>query len=257
MNDKWRPASPTLTRRSALVGIFGPTDTGRTTLATTSRKPIAIIGTGEKLEQVWQEIPNTDDIRWVQLPAILQHGSKGLTGRDLTADNAKLAIEFLIEVWMDAFTWANTVILDTVDDAWVLSQLAGFGATKPVGSKTGRLDWGPVKGEHSAIIKYGRERTEQDDKMCILVAGEGDIYSGGKPTGRVTMAGESKTCRACDVVSQTSRNIVRGEDKYRSIVKKAWFNSKEMNNNIILENELSTIPNIMSMVTGTKPKEWE
>lgn len=249
----WQDASATLTRRSVFVSVFGDTGSGRTTWALTAPGPIALLHTTEKIDGIvqpfYQKIgPNGDGTN-----GLCDFGGVFSGGQKEIADQAKAKWSLFKTAWYDAFTWARTIIVDTDTEAYQLIRLAYFGGLKPT---SGRIDvnYGPVNGEWLSVFKYFRQ---QDRTNVILIGQTSDEYREskkgdmGQRTGRTIRSGHKSIPYMSDVIVRTSKE----DGVFSGTIEKGWYNAGA--EGLQLEDDMSTFPQIMSLITDTDPSEWE
>lgn len=262
---QWEQAPTLFTKRSGVImEIWGPTMTGRTTLALTAPGPIALISFHEKIDGVVQAAKSAGkglrDIRIFKAGKIFRG-----TPQQIQSDawEAMCAYE---AAYYDAFNWARTVIVDTHPEAWYLERLAEFGADRPVKNpetgKVGRIEqnWAGINNRWMSMLNKARSQDGDDFSQTNVIFigqvedewkdGEGGI---GKKTGRLVRT----STKASDQVLLKSDISVR-TDKHRgdfiSTIYKGWWNASS--EDMELRNEMSNFGMIMGLVTETDPDEW-
>lgn len=255
---QWEQAPTVFTKRSGVImEIWGPSGSGRTTLALTAPGPIAHIWFHEKVDGVIQAAKGAGkesrDIRMFRAGGIFRG-----TPQQIQSDawEAMCAYE---AAYYDAFNWAKTIIIDTHPEAWYLERLAEFGADRPA---TGRIDrnWAGINNRWMSMLNKARSQEGDDHSQTNVIFigqvedewkdGEGGI---GKKTGRLVRV----STKASDQVLLKSDISVR-TDKSRgdfiSTIYKGWWNASS--EDMELRNEMSNFGMIMGLVTETDPDEW-
>lgn len=262
---QWEQAPTLFTKRSGVImEIWGPSGSGRTTLALTAPGPIAHIWFHEKVDGVIQAAKGAGkelrDIRMFRAGGIFR-GSP----REIQSDawDSMLAFE---AAYYDAFNWAKTIIIDTHPEAWYLERLAEFGADRPVKNpetgKVGRIDrnWAGINNRWMSMLNKARSQEGDDHSQTnVIFIGQvedewKDSDDGvGKKTGRLVRT----STKASDQVLLKSDISVR-TDKSRgdfiSTIYKGWWNASS--EDMELRNEMSNFGMIMGIVTETDPDEW-
>lgn len=246
----WEKAPTKLVRKSCFVEVYGDTGTGRTSWALSAPGPIALLHAAEKLEGVVQRYSVDKDIRMFNFGGVF----KGTN--DEVSKQSMVLWKKLEDAWYDAFTWARTIVLDTHTEAWELIRLAYFGDLKPSG---GRVDanYGPVNARWRSLFKHFKTQ----DRTNIVVIGqtkdeyktEGKSNNGmGQRTGRTIVAGQKEVGFLADVRIRTSFDMSSGT--FQSEVQKPWWNGVCIG--LELQDDMSTFPQAMSMITETDEEKW-
>lgn len=250
-NDDWEEFGTEFKRRVVLLNIYGDTGTGRTHLALTAPGPIAIFYCSEKVPGLAEKVRKATGKR------IRGHNfdvpQPYVVGRD--DRNKEMAAQAWAKMkakWTESFTWARTIILDTHTDAWELLRVARFGDIKPGG---GRVDtnYGPVNAEFKSLFSPIRR---QEETNIIIIGKTGDEYkdtSGiGQKTGKTIPRGMKEVPFMSEVIVRTHH---KPGENFRAVIEKGWFNAESETTEF--EDDEITFGDIMSLVTGTKAKEWE
>jgi len=254
----WQSAPTIFNRRAVFLEAFGDTGSGRTTFALTAPGPIAVIHCIEKIDGIIEPFaykigPNGDGTSGVHNFGGLFVGSP----KEVCAA-ATLAWNNLEKAVIDAFTWARTIIIDTHTDAWELIRLSYFGALKPSEGRT-ENNYGPVNAQWLTLFR----RYKMQSKCNMIVIGktkdEYKVPPGGKAggmgqrTGNTIVAGQKDIGSMAEVRIRTERDIDGGT--FKSKIIKGWMNAPV--EGVELENEISNFGQLMGLVTGTDPEEWE
>jgi hypothetical protein len=259
MAVNWNRVSPSFTLRRVFLEICGDTSTGRTTLALTAPGPIALLHFGEKIEGIANTFATNKEIRELSFSPFYPPGLSDKEVANIAAESWKQ----FEAAWYDAFHWARTIIMDTHTDAWEAIRFAYFGDVKPDGGRM-ELNWGPVNGRWSSLLKMVRSPEVQSN--VILIGATEDEYKEtinqktglpgqGKKTGVTVRKGQKSIPRICDVSIRTRK----GPQGFSSYLEKAWMSGglEYDRSGIEFSNELSTFANWMGMITNTPPSEWE
>lgn len=249
---KWQSAPTKLTKRSALVEVYGDTGTGRTTWALSAPGPIAFLHASEKIEGIIQPHatkigPNGDGTG-----GVFDFGGVFIGSDQEVARQAGRVWAELTEAWYDALTWARTLVLDTHTEAWELIRLARFGGLKPSG---GRVDanYGPVNAEFRSLFKAAKQ---QDGCNVIVIGQTKDEYKGsggmGQRTGKTIRAGMKEIPFYADVIVRTESELL--SQSFTSTIEKPWWNSAMMG--LELEGEMSNFTTTMELVTEVEDGRW-
>lgn len=245
----WQDASLEFTKRSGVVvEIFGPTGTGRTTLALTAPGPIAYIYFHEKMDGILEKFASRKKIRWVKAGGVFRG-----TEEEIQSTAWKSMKEFE-SAYYDSFSWARTTIVDTHNEAWELERLAEFGAPKPSG---GRVDsnYAAVNNRWRSMLNMARS---QDKTNVILIGQVEDEWKPGpggfdRKTGREVRV---STSASRQVLLKSDVAVVTGKKKgeFTSTIYKGWWNAES--EDFVLKNEMSTFSQILAVVTETDASEW-
>jgi hypothetical protein len=251
---QWEQAPTIFTKRSGVImEIWGPTMTGRTTLALTAPGPIALISFHEKIDGIVQAQADKKDIRIFKAGRIFRGTPQQIQSEAWEAMSAYEG------AYYQAFEWAKTIIVDTHPEAWYLERLAEFGAEKPA---TGRIDrnWAGINNRWMSMLNKARSQDGNDHSQTNVIFigqvedewkdGEGGI---GKKTGRLIRT----STKASDQVllkSDISVRTDKSRGNFTSTIYKGWWNASS--EDMVLENEMSNFGMIMGLVTETDPDEW-
>jgi hypothetical protein len=249
---EWEDAPTEITKKCVLMTVYGDTHTGRTTFALTAPGPIAYFHSAENYDGRVQKYARTKKIRMCNFGAALIG-----TDKEKSDEAAEVWKGFRAK-WFDAFTWARTIVLDTHTDLWELLRFAYFGDVKPVHGRM-ELNWGPVNAEWSSLFRLYKT---QDKTNLVLIGKTKDEWTKpkkgmGEKTGKTVQVGQKDIISTMAEVSvRTDREIrKKGGLIFKSIVEKGDWNGDVLG--LELENELSTFPMLMSMITETNVEEWE
>lgn len=245
----WQTAPLEFTRRSGvMLEIWGPTGSGRTSLALSAPDPIAYIYFHEKVDGIVQKFSNNKDIRMFKAGGVFRGES------DEIRSKAWAAMQEFESAYYDSFSWARTTIVDTHNEAWYLERLAEFGAPKP---DKGRIDrnYGPVNNRWMSMINMART---QERTNVIFVGQTEDEWKEGErgnsfKTGRVVRVATSASNQVL-LKSDISVRTDKRDGKFISKIHKGWWNAESEDEE--LENEFSTFGMVLATVTETSPDEW-
>lgn len=255
----WQPAPTTFdVRGGVLIEVWGPTGTGRTTLALSAPPPIAYIYFHEKVRGIIEPFACVKEIRTYRAGGVFVGEPE-----EVIRDASKAMHEYE-SVYYDAFGWARTIIVDTHNEAWYLERLGEFGAPKPT---KGRIDrnWAPINNRWMSMLN--RVRTQTHTNVVLIGQTEDewkDSADGfGKKTGKLIRVGTKASDQVllkADLSIRTDKRTVKrdGENKleFVSTIFKGWGKADEYEG-MELEDELNTLPQILSLITETEAKEWE
>ncbi len=234
MTGRWHDAPTELTQRHAFVTIWGPTGSGRTTLALTMPGPVALLHDCEKLEGIVQPAAQRTEVKMYDFSTRIQASS---TQEAAKAAN-KVWVEFKREL-VAACEWARTIVLDTHTAAWELHRYARFGKltqVKPYHYPAVNQEWMALMTEirdHEGVnfVGIGREKAE---------------YKGEKATGDYIQAGQKNMEYLSDVVLRT-------DDDYDVTVTKPWWNGEYRDEVLPADTGL---PTMLGLITESDPAEW-
>lgn len=245
----WEDAPTQLTRRDVFMLVYGDTSSGRTTFALSAPGPIAYLHAAEKYEGIIQPAAREKEIKVHNFaPGI----DPSLSEKEIAAE-ARRTWNGLKASWMDAYSWARTIIVDTDTDAWELIRLAYFGDVKPAGGRL-ELNWGPVNSEWKTLMRTFKA---QEGTNLILISQSTDEYTKpkkgmGERTGERVRTGQKSIPYMADVVVRTECDIQT--QTYSSIVEKPWWNGDMLG--FELADEDSNFASLMSVLTETDEEEW-
>lgn len=239
----WEDAPKKLTRRCVFMEVYGDTGTGRTTLALTAPGPIALFHASEKMEGIVQKAARDKEVRMHDFGAVFVGGPNKI------ASEASDILANMQATWVDAFSWAKTIILDTHTEAWELLRLARFGTLTPRG-KVAHL-YGPVNAEWRSMMS---KRFRSQNRTNLIIIGQTkEYYKNDKPTGRTVRAGQKEVPFMVDVAIRTARDLM--ESDFTATIEKGWWNA--LMEGTPAYNEDITFPYLMSLITETDEEEWE
>lgn len=250
-NVQWERAPNTITRRHVMVEVYGDTFTGRSTFALTAPGPIAYIHTSEK----WDVVTNFAEQKQIEM---VNCGGAFLGSDEQNEAHAREVLNTLKAAWVQAFSWAKTIIIDTHYEAWQIARIAYFGALKPDGGRIER-NYDPINAEFGSLVNLFRLQKDTQTNV-ILVGQTQDEYTKpkegqGQRTGKTVRATSFKQVPVkADVVVRTYSELRQGRPVYKSVLEKAWIAGHMLGTE--LEGDMSTFPNVMSLITGTDPEEW-
>jgi len=250
----WEDAPTEFTPRACVAEIYGPSNSGRTTLALTAPGPIAYIGFHEKVAGIIEPYARAKSIKTYKAGGVF------IGDPDEIMKAAWERMEEFEAYFFAAFESGKfrTVIVDTHVEAWALERLAEFGAPKP---DKGRVDtnWGPINARWLSLLNMARTQTETNAIFIGQVEDEwkNDAKGFGQKTGRqvkiASSAGRQVYLKS-DVVFRTM--VDEGGQGFSARVEKPWGNIEMMNAEITVDKD-SGFPMLMSLITGTDQAEWE
>lgn len=245
----WQQAPTEFTRRSGVVTeIWGPTGSGRTSLALSAPGPIAYIYFHEKIDGVVQKFSNGKDIRMFKAGGVFRGEPEEIR------EGAWSAMKEYESAYYDAFGWARTIVLDTHNEAWYLERLAEFGAPKP---EKGRVDknYGPVNNRWMSLINMAR--AQEMTNVIFIGQAEEEWKDGaggfGYKTGRlvrVSTTASNQILLKSDISVRTDKK----DGEFISTIIKGWWNADSEDEK--LKGSLSTYNMVLGLVTDTDPDEW-
>lgn len=267
---QWDEVPLAHTSRSVFLHEFGDTATGRSTFALTAPGPIAYFRTLENTERA---LP-TANMRHVELydtPILSINIGASLVGTSQQIkDESRRLLDKLWLHWRDACdNWARTVILDIHNDLWKYCQTEFFGSdSMRLPENQRRAAWGDINVRWDSFINHALVSMDRRPLNVIMIGKVTDEYKGQKKTGRLVRKDTKELTRQSNVTIRTYRNsaynpATRTQDyNFSSRILKPWDNWNvasdefEMTPPWELRNELSTFPNMMSLITGVSPLEW-
>lgn len=253
-STQWEQAPKLFTRRSGIVmEIWGPTGTGRTSLALTSPGPIAFIYFHEKIDGIVQKFANEKEIRMFKAGGVFRGEP------DDIQKAAWIAMQEYEAAYYDAFSFARTVIVDTHNEAWMLERLAEFGAQKPEKGQV-KNNYGPVNNRWMSMLNMARSQSESSRATNVIFVGQAEDEW--KPNAK---GFDSKTGRIIRVATSASNQVLLKSDvsvrtdkangDFISTIFKGWWNADSEDQYLV--NGASTYPMLMGLITETDPREWE
>lgn len=282
--------SPTDPEQQAVFGIiYGLTDTGRSTLASTAPGPLLYLHHAEKMEGLIQD---------VNMYHILAHGYE-IPRYDFSCDTTREQAEKKLINFAAALhdglrpdNPTRTIIVDTYTDFYEVVRYASFGQLKPdVGMR--ETNYGKVNGYIRKIFWPARRQLTSarrstgkvtKPKNVILIAHASPLYVKSQKTrdgktytiskeipGRfVPGVGEGKSgnmvkswadimlCTSKDAKKFSRGTKVAGErfapEEFRAVVDKPWM-ARDKRGAVYTGDELN-LPFILSDITGRDISEW-
>jgi len=256
----WDDAPTEFSLRRCVSEIYGPSGSGRSTLALSAPGPIAYLFFHEKVQGIVQEFAKTKQIKWKKMGGSFRGSESNIL------DKASEAMRRFEDFYYDSFSWATTVIVDTHNEAWMLERLGEFGAPKPDG---GRVDqnYAAINNRWLSMLNHARDEADANRCNTIFVGQtesewKEDAKGFGKKTGkivRIDTSASQKVYLKSDVVIRTEVSINRRrEHEFKAIVDKPWWNSAYMDFEIPLGDKPDQLqwPDVMGMITETDAEEW-
>jgi len=256
-------APSSFTSRSVCMGIYGPTDSGRTTLAFTAPGPIAYCHTLEKKDGLVERVKRGG--KDVKLCAI---DGNFAGNRDQVQLAANAAFTRLEKAVLDALKWARTIIFDTDKELWTICQLARLGTmTRESKSeddkRKGQLIYQEINARWMTLLKQYRRNAESPRNgvgtNLILISPETSEYKvrpgdkAASDTGKKVRDTQKQVPAFCDVTIRTSK-VKMLETTFKGVIEKPWFNNEVRD--LELEGELLSFPAIMELITEVDAGEW-
>jgi len=251
----WSDAPTVFTPRSAVVEIYGPSNTGRTTLALSAPPPILYIYFYEKAEGIIEPFAREKQISWYRAGGVFRGESDEI---QRAAWRKMEEFERCYYEGLGERSPFRSIVVDTHVEAWELERLAEFGAPKP---GKGRVDqmWGGVNARWSGLLNAARERSDVNVIWIGQVEDEWkkDARGFDQKTGKqvkISSSAGRKVYLKCDVSLRTD-NGADGQS-FTATIEKAWGNNDLMFEELQVERE-GGLPFILSLITGTEQSEWE
>lgn len=254
----WQPAPTTFDiRGGVLIEVWGPTGTGRTTLALSAPPPIAYIYFHEKVRGIIEPFARVKEIRTYLAGGVF------IGEPEEVKSEAEVRMKEFEAVYYDAYKWARSIIIDTHNEAWMLERLGEFGAPKPT---KGRIDrnWAPINNRWMSMLNTVRTQTKTNVVFIGQTEDEWkDSADGfGKKTGkliRVSTKASDQVLLKADLSIRTDKRAVKvgGENKleFVSTIWKGWGKADEYEG-MELDGDLNTLPQILALITETEAEEW-
>lgn len=250
----WEDAPTEFAPRATVAEIYGPSGSGRTTLALTAAAPIAYLGFHEKIDGIVQPYAQAKPIK------VYKAGGVFTGTPDEIMREAWDRMEDFEGHYYDAIDSGRfrTVIVDTHVEAWALERLAEFGAAKP---EKGRVDVNYAAINARWLSMLNKARTQSETSVILIGQVEDEWKNDAKGFG-------SKTGRQVKVASSAGRQVfLKSDVSFRTQVdeggqgfsvriEKAWGNNGLLYSEIPVDQE-SGFPMLMSLITGTEQSEWE
>lgn len=256
-DDDWEDAPTELTRRAIFLDVYGDTGSGRTRFSLTAPKPIGLAHAAEKIDGLVQNAARSGTVKLLNFGGVF-------TGRDEDImTQAQPIWDRLVRNWISAQQqgrFARSLVMDTATEAWELARLAEFGTLKP----KGRIDnlYGRINAEWRSLFKSVR----MPDAHCTIITTHQtqDEYVERKTasgtasvrTGDTIRKGQKEIPFLADVIVRTIKRTKKdGTSVFSVVIEKGWYNAEVEGSE--LEGEDATFANVMSLITGTDPGEWE
>jgi hypothetical protein len=245
----WQTTVEELTASPLMIEIYGRTYSGRTYLALTHRPPIAFMHCHERIAGTIEQFIRDKDVRVYNFGAAIS----GRTREEISA-SASASVAAFTDAWLDALTWARTIVLDTHTDLWELLRLKYFGGEKPEtfkGMERREALWADINGEWRML--FTAVKTAGVD--LILIGKSKDEYKNDKLTGGIKSAGQKDISSNCDIRLETS--FVQADDtsnnSFVARLVKAGINYRMTG--VPLTN--TTLPQVLSLVYGNDEDDWQ
>lgn len=261
---QWEEVSTEFTIRSVALGIYGDTDTGRTTLALSAPGPIAYVHAYEKVDGLINRMRQEKLIRQHKFGDVMRGNLDEIQS---IAEEEMTKLETAIS---QAYSWARSIVMDTETAAWELAQLARLGTMTfaerdSKDQKKGQLVYQEINNRwHSILSEYRIQRdtaitegriptnliiiskTKEEYKKSKLSPGDARSSA----TGKTIRAGQKNTAFFCDVMIRTYCE----NQRFTAIVEKPWWNNAFRE--VEFSDELLNFPEIMGLITETSSDEW-
>lgn len=249
----WKDVPVTLTRRCVCMGIWGGTDTGRSTLALTAPGPIAYFSAQEKTEGLIQDRKRTTEV----YEHIFNTVFRGTP--DEIASQASESFAGIERAMLDAWRWARSIIFDTSTDGWVLCQLSEFGTMDRAerddkANKKGQLAFTGLNLKWESMLKQFRVEADLYNRTNLIwIAKTAPVYDGPKDTGRLKRAGQKNDSYMADVVLRT--RVEQTTNRFTATIEKPWYGGHARG--MVVDGDDLNFASIMAMITSTDRGEWE
>ena len=283
----WTPAPTKVERRVACIVIYGPSGSGRTSLALTAAGPLFYLHDSEKKEFV---VVGSD----ANLDHQLKHGhtinmydfhftstplGKIVNPKSVSASANRSVVEFEQHL-ADAMSREGSAIIDTAFSLWGTYQLTGLGsmdrdARDDDVKEMGQLVYAKINSKWHSMIKSFRG---QDGCNMILLSDEKPVYvkkkKGWEDSGARVLAGQKHMWKAADVVIHTGnykgvgameKNYVGDPPKngyFYATIEKGWGNAASQgvtfydDPNTPFGQRWINLPDILAYATGMDASEW-
>lgn len=257
----WEEAPTEFDLRHVCMEIYGPTDTGRSTLALTAPGPIAYFHAHEKIAGLFEKFTRTGKM--------IRHHKFGGVFRGSPDDiqaQAMVSVDRFEKALTDAYSWARSIVIDTHTELWEIYQLARLGTMvrndrNEKDNKMGQLVYTEINNRWLSMLKEFRVQQPTSNKPfltnLIIIGQTKDEYKKNKITGKTestglaVSAGQKKVPFFCDVRVRT--DYKKRENEFTATIEKPWWNNDVRN----MELENSSFSQIMSLITETDESEWE
>lgn len=257
----WEEVGTEFTERCVFMDIFGPTGTGRSSLALSAPGPIALMHANEKVQGLKQ--------RLVLSGVKLREHKFGFIPTSNSEINKKKASATFLDLrvhYFDAMdNWARTCVFDTGNEVWTNLRYATFGVETP---KANRLDamWGGINKE---MRGFWTDKYKSQTKCNLITIHEGGYKWVEKLKDGVLRSVETDIVERkggfkripfmADCVVQTYRKPDGG---FGATFVKGWFHAEL--ENIPLDDEFLqqcgysglNFPSMMAFITQTPEEEW-
>jgi hypothetical protein len=256
-DNLWEDVSPFASPTKVFMEVYGDTGTGRSTFALGAPGPIAYLQDGEKLEGIINQFANKIGPRCDGRQGSFNFAGSYIGDPDIISAQADAMWARFQTAYIQAESWARTIIVDTHPSLWELVRLSFFGAIKP---EKGRQDqnWAPPNSAISSLYK----RFRFGSYNLILIGQTADEYGEEKKgysqrTGRTIRSGGFKRVPyMVDVIVRTSKDAER---RFYGTVEKGWMNAEvegvPMRIAMPERGKASSFATIMTMVTE-EDKPW-
>lgn len=245
-----------------LTEIWGPTGTGRTTLALQAQAPIAYLYFHEKTKGIIEDFAKIKTIKMKKMGGVF-------TGTpDEIKSVAESSMRYFERFFYDGFGKFKTIIVDTYNEAWMLERLGEFGAPKPEKMDdrkklNQKRDWAAINNRWMSILNMVRT---QDYTNVILIGQaeeewrENDSGYGSK-TGKMVRAGgkaADQVLLKADISLRTNKHTNKKTNnvEFTTTIYKGWGRAQECEG-MEFEDDMNKLPTIYSMITGTEEDFWK
>ncbi len=239
----WEPAPKTLSRRCVEMLVYGDTDTRKTSFALTAPDPIFYAHSSENIAGKLERFSDKEILVFsFTRPQDLFETE--IIVRECTA----LENEFKIRI-DDAFKWARTIVIDTIDGFNDLQRHAEFGNFKAPPGKTSTFKYGPINSRFlnlNAKFKAAAEKLNQTNLIYIARTKDEWVHGekGWAKSGRRVFDAQESAFYDSEVRVKMSRH----DGNYRATIEKAFYDSTTIRS--CLENDMATFAMIMDGQTG-------
>jgi len=257
----WPLAETIFNPTCTIINIVGPSDSGKSTLALTAPDPIVYLHASiEKTDGIIQLARQKGkDVR----PWFFGGFSNAASTEQRASDYMIFWREF-INRYIDAWSFASSIVIDTETYAWLLDRNAHFGAIAPKDKidpitgkkKRGRRDanWAEPNEQWMRMFECAKDQ-QRKHKRCnlILISHAAPKYENQQIVpGQYTRKGQGQVKFLSDVqvMCASHQDPMTRKTTYHAKITKAWFNTFALMQEVSSIDGLLSIAGIMAYITG-------
>lgn len=263
------------TQRCGSVAIWGPTSTGKTSLALTATGPVALLHASEKVKGIIEP-----HVRTGKVVRQFDFGFVAVKDEKACAERARVVWAKWEKLYGDAMEkWGKTIIVDTEPDAYALRRYARFGTLTPQGDLRDlynqvNFDWRQIfknqpraQSEKRGVNLISIHTASDEYKDVMKKDKQGAMRKSSEKTGGFKMDGHREVKYWADVILWCERDV---NGLYHVRIDKGWWRGGETEGLDLTDEMMKdlgysmdaatkshlTIPGILAFITETEEGEW-